>query len=158
MIYETIVSRTPIDKGWSGDRKYCAVGADGRKYLLRVSAPERYDRRKQEYARMKQLEPMGISISKALELGMAEEGVYILTDWINGADAGDVLPGMGRETQYQYGTEAGRMLQILHSLPAPEDAPDWEAAIRSSRMRPARPRPAWKSASLLLWNTSTRPR
>ena len=53
MIYETIIHRTPIEKGWSGDRKYCAVTEDGNKYLLRVSPLDRYDRRKQEFMRMK---------------------------------------------------------------------------------------------------------
>ena len=37
MILESIVNKSPIVKGWSGDQKYCAVTADGTKYLLRVS-------------------------------------------------------------------------------------------------------------------------
>ena len=126
MIYETIIHRTPIDKGWSGDQKYCAVTEDGTKYLLRVSTPDRYDRRKQEYARMKECEALGITMPKALEIGSAEEGVYILTTWIDGEDAGDVLQSMDGQTQYRYGVEAGRMLKKLHTLPAPTDAPDWE--------------------------------
>lgn len=93
MIYETIVHRTFIDKGWSGDKKYCAVVADGSKYLLRVSTMDRYDRRKQEYARMKELEKLDISMPKALELGIAQEEVYIVTTWIDGEDAGDVQIG-----------------------------------------------------------------
>ena len=28
-IYGTIVSRTPIDRGWSADRKYKALDTDG---------------------------------------------------------------------------------------------------------------------------------
>ena len=126
MIYETIIHRTPIEKGWSGDRKYCAVTEDGNKYLLRVSPPDRYDRRKQEFMRMKQLEKLGINMPKALELGTTEEGVYILTDWIDGEDAEDALHNLSPDTQYRYGLDAGRMLQKLHSFPAPSDAPDWE--------------------------------
>ena len=126
MIYETIVSRTVIDKGWSGDKKYCAVTADGSKYLLRVSAMERIDRRQQEYERMKELEQLEITMPKALEMGTGEEGVYILTTWIDGEDAGDALPNLSAEAQYAYGVQAGQMLQKLHSIPAPPDAPDWE--------------------------------
>lgn len=126
MIYETIIHRTPIEKGWSGDRKYCAVTEDGNKYLLRVSPLDRYDRRKQEFMRMKQLERLEIHVPKALELGTAEEGVYILTDWIDGEDAEDVLHNLNPDTQYRYGLDAGCMLQKLHSIPAPPDAPDWE--------------------------------
>ena len=126
MIYETIVSRTFIDKGWSGDKKYCAVTADGSKYLLRVSAMDRFDRRQQEYERMKELEQLEITMPKALEMGTGEEGVYILTTWIDGEDAGDALPNLSAEAQYAYGVQAGQMLQKLHSIPAPPDAPDWE--------------------------------
>ena len=131
MIYETIRSRQPIDKGWSGDKKYCAVTEEGSKYLLRVSTFDRADRRKQEYDRMKELEKLGITMPKAWELGTAEEGVYILTDWIDGEDAGDVLHRFPAERQYQYGLNAGRMLQTLHTLPASADAPDWETRFNA---------------------------
>ena len=126
MIYETIIHRTPIEKGWSGDRKYCAVTEDGNKYLLRVSSLDRYDRRKQEFARMKELELLEITMPKALELGIAEEGVYILTDWIDGEDAEDALRNLSPDNQYRYGLDAGYMLQKLHSIPAPSGALDWE--------------------------------
>ena len=29
MIYDLIIHLQPIDKGWSGDQKYCAVTAGG---------------------------------------------------------------------------------------------------------------------------------
>ena len=45
-VYENIVSRTPIDKGWSGDQKYCAVTADDTKYLLRISPIDRLERKR----------------------------------------------------------------------------------------------------------------
>lgn len=32
MIYETIVSRKYIDKGWSGDKKYRVTTLDGGRY------------------------------------------------------------------------------------------------------------------------------
>ena len=36
-IFDGIVFRTPVDKGWSGDRKYKAVTADGTAHVLRIS-------------------------------------------------------------------------------------------------------------------------
>ena len=36
-VFDSIVSRTPVDKGWSGDRKFKAVAADGTAYFLRIS-------------------------------------------------------------------------------------------------------------------------
>lgn len=35
MKYET---KAPINKGWSCDKKYCVITADGTKYLLRITA------------------------------------------------------------------------------------------------------------------------
>lgn len=49
MILESIVNKSPIVKGWSGDQKYCAVTADGTKYLLRVSSIDRLERKRREY-------------------------------------------------------------------------------------------------------------
>ena len=31
------IEKTPITQGWSDDYKYFALGADGKKYLLRVT-------------------------------------------------------------------------------------------------------------------------
>lgn len=39
------ISKEPIAKGWSGDKKYCITAADGTKYLLRISPPEQYDKK-----------------------------------------------------------------------------------------------------------------
>ncbi len=35
------VNKEPINKGWSCDRKYCAVTADVTKYLLRITPREK---------------------------------------------------------------------------------------------------------------------
>ena len=51
-IYQEIISRMSIEKGWSGDRKYCAITIDGGKYLLRISPLEKHDRRKREFDKM----------------------------------------------------------------------------------------------------------
>ena len=41
-IFSTIVSREPITKGWSGDRKYKARSADGSTYFLRLSPIDKF--------------------------------------------------------------------------------------------------------------------
>ena len=51
---------TEINKGWSGDRKFCAVDRDGNKYLLRISPHEKADRKKAEYAMAKEVASLGI--------------------------------------------------------------------------------------------------
>lgn len=131
MIYETIVSRTPIEKGWSGDQKYCVVTASGETYLLRISPVERMDRRKAEYERMKQVAELGIPMCLPVEFGVCDEGVYVIQSWIDGVDAEAIIPTMSQTQQYGYGLDAGMILEKIHGLPAPLDVPDWETRFNA---------------------------
>ena len=124
-VYEAITGLTPVDKGWSGDRKYCAVTAEG-KFLLRISPPERTERRKWEFEQMQRAAALDISMCLPVEFGTCSEGVYVIHSWVEGKDAEAVIPACTPEQQYAYGLDAGRMLAKLHSIPAPADAPDWE--------------------------------
>lgn len=126
MIYNAIITRVPIEKGWSGDKKYCVATDDGFQYLLRVSPLERLERRRAEFARMRQVEALGIPMCRPIEFGVCDEGVYTIQTWVSGVDAEEVIPGMPGDQQYAYGLEAGRILDRIHSLSAPADVPDWE--------------------------------
>ena len=125
-VYQNIVSRTPIDKGWSGDQKYCAVTTDGSKYLLRISPVERLERKRREYEKMSEVAQLGIPMCLPVELGICDEGAYSIQSWIDGEDAESMVMEMDSASQYRYGLDAGRILAKIHTLPAPEDAPDWE--------------------------------
>ena len=120
------VSKTTVEKGWSGDKKYCAVTADGTKYLLRVSPIERYERKKSEFELMQRVAALGVPMCEALEFGTCDEGVYSVQTWIEGRDAEELLPELSEEAQYRYGYESGKILQKIHSIPAPEGIEDWE--------------------------------
>ncbi len=126
MIIDSIVSHIPIEKGWSGDNKYCVTTADGTKYLLRISPMERLERRKLEFERMRQVAALGIPMCLPIQFGVCDEGVYSLQSWVEGADAEEIIPAMSPEKQYTYGLDAGRMLSKIHSISAPADTPDWE--------------------------------
>ena len=131
MIYETIVSRTPIEKGWSGDQKYRVVTASGETYLLRISPVERMERRKAEYERMKQVADLDIPMCLPVEFGVCDEGVYVIQSWIDGVDAEEIIPTMSQTQQYGYGLDAGKILAKIHGLPAPSNAPDWETRFNA---------------------------
>ena len=131
MLYNTIVTRTPVDKGWSGDRKYCVTMADGEKYLLRISPPERLERKKREFEKMKEVAALGIPMCLPVEFGTCEEGVYSIQSWIEGEDAEAVISAFPAEKQYACGLDAGRILARLHTIPAPLDAPDWESRFNA---------------------------
>ena len=125
MLYETIVRRETIEKGWSGDQKYCAFDSDGQKYLLRISPADRFERKQVQFSWMQKTAALGIPMCLPLEFGRCEEGVYILLSWVDGGDAEEIIPTLSAERQYAYGLDAGRILQKIHSIPAPGDAAPW---------------------------------
>ena len=125
-VYENIVSRTPIEKGWSGDQKYCAVIANGTKYLLRISSIDRLERKRREYEKMREVAQLGIPMCLPVEFGTCEEGAYSIQSWIDGEDAEEKVMAMDAAEQYRYGLDAGRILAKIHTIPAPVDAPDWK--------------------------------
>lgn len=126
MLFGRIVRREFVDKGWSGDRKFCAETAEGERYLLRISPADKKDAVSLCYSRMKEAEKLHISMCQALEWGICEEGVYFLQSWVDGSDAEEVIPTLDAASQYTYGLAAGRDLRKLHTMPGPQDAQPWE--------------------------------
>ena len=124
-------SREPINKGWSGDKKYCVTDDNGIRYLLRVSDISQSETKQAEFNMMKQVAALDVPMCLPLELGICEEGVYSLQSWIDGVDAEDFIPALSGTEQYNYGLEAGKILRKIHSIPAPKTQEDWE--IRFNR-------------------------
>lgn len=116
----------PIDKGWSGDKKYCVTKAGGEKYLLRVSPIKQYEKKKSEFEMMRRVEALGVPMCRPVEFGTCGEDVYSLQTWIDGGDAEDALSLLSETAQYAYGLEAGKILRKIHTIPAPETQEDWE--------------------------------
>lgn len=114
-----------IDKGWSVDDKYRVETSEGQTYFLRITPKEKSGNRIEKLRMQEKAAALGISMCKSLSFGECEEGVYSVQTWINGEDARDVLHMLPDVEQYLYGMEAGRILRKIHSLPAPEDLPDW---------------------------------
>jgi aminoglycoside phosphotransferase (APT) family kinase protein len=125
-IYDDIVSRTPIEKGWSGDRKYCAVTKDRETYLLRISPIDRLERKRREYENMQKVAHLDIPMCLPIEFGTCAEGAYSIQSWIDGTDAERAILSMNTPEQYRYGWDAGQILSKIHTIPAPADAPDWD--------------------------------
>ena len=131
MIYGSIVQKTPIDKGWSGDKKYRAVTHDGSVYLLRVAAPERAERKQREFVQMQKVAALGIPMCLPIEFGECDGGVYSLQSFIEGYDAEEYIPTLPAQKQYSYGCEAGQILSRIHTIPAPDGVPDWETRFNA---------------------------
>ena len=125
------VSKEPIHKGWSSDKKYFVTEENGKRYLLRISDFKEQDAKQTEFQMLQQVANLGVPMCEPVAFGVCEEGVYSLQTWIDGTDAEELIPSFPVEKQYAYGLEAGRILQKIHSIPAPADQPDWE--IRFNR-------------------------
>ena len=126
MPFSRFVSITEINKGWSGDKKYRAVDAGGNSYLLRVTNSPRGERYGDMFRMQKKVEALGVSMCNPIECGKCDEGYYMLQRFIEGVDAEDAVKGMSEDEQYRLGYEAGEYLRLIHTIPAPEDQPDWE--------------------------------
>ena len=125
------VTKEPINKGWSSDKKYCVTNENGVKYLFRVSDISEYEKKLSEFNLMKQVSSLGVPMCQPIEFGECDEGVYSIQSWIYGVDAEEIISSMSNNEQYAYGLEAGRILKKIHSIPAPATQEDWE--IRFNR-------------------------
>ncbi len=121
------VTKTPIEKGWSGDKKFCAVSPDGNKYFLRIAPLKKAERTRGAFEYQKRVAELGVPMCVPIEIGETPEGdVYTVQSWIEGISAEEAVRDLSFEEQYRYGVESGRILKLIHSIPAPPDAPDWE--------------------------------
>lgn len=121
-----IISKEPINKGWSSDKKYCITDKSGTRYLLRISDIAQYDVKQSEFNMMKHVADLGVPMCQPIEFDTCEEGVYSIHSWIDGKDAEPIISGYSDKEQYAYGIESGRILSKIHSISAPATQEAWE--------------------------------
>lgn len=117
----------PVNKGWSGDKKYYVETSDRKKLLLRVADISEYNRKKTEFEIMRQIIASGVPMSKPVDFGSCDNGksVYSMLTWCDGEDAEDVLPFLTETEQYALGIKSGEILKKIHSIPAPKGQEEW---------------------------------
>lgn len=86
------ISKEVINKGWSADRKFCVTARDNTKYLLRITPFEKSANRREMFEMQQRVARLGVPMCEAVEIGECGEGVYTLQTWIDGDDAGDMIP------------------------------------------------------------------
>ncbi len=125
-VIDSIVSKLLIEKGWSDDKKYCISTNDNNRYLLRISSPDRYNTKKNEFELMSRVASLGVPICHPIEFGITEEGVYSIHSWIDGVDLESAANTLNESEQYRYGAYAGEMLKKIHTISAPDNCEKWE--------------------------------
>ena len=119
---------TPIMKVLSGDRKYYLETEDGQHLLARITKKSEYERKQFGYNLTKKAMKAGLRMPEPIGFGSCENGeVYMLLTWVQGEDAGKLLPKLTSGEQYRYGREAGEMLRKFHDSSRTEDREDWQA-------------------------------
>ncbi len=124
-LYDSIIKTTPIEEGWSGDRKYRAETKDGRYCLLRISDKQKPIPAARLSGIMGSLSAKGIHLCDMFEYGMCDKGTYTIERWVNGIPAEEYLKTIPAEEQYRLGCRSGKDLKVIHSIPAPAGLPEW---------------------------------
>ncbi len=145
---EPVTSMENIPRGWSGDEKYKITAADGTKYLLRITSKETsgscshgslggqpYTKQLHMFQMQQRVAALGAPMCRPVACGRCKQGFYDIQTWVEGRDAEEVIPLLSDAEQYACGLEAGRILKVIHSVPAPEDQPDWEERFNAKMDR-----------------------
>ncbi len=129
---------TPVTAGWSADRKYHLATETGPR-LLRISPIEAYPRKQQEFAQLQRLNRLTDAFPEACECGIApgNSQCYVVYGWVEGREALGMLPQLQPDEHRRLGTEAGRLLRMVHSLPQDQriDSHDFIRAKMTSKHR-----------------------
>lgn len=126
--HATFKKTEPINKGWSGDKKYYIETMKNERLLLRTTDISEYDKKNNEFEMMKQIAESGVPMSQPIDIGICDNGksAYSLFTWCDGEDADIVLPKMTKTKQYELGVKSGQLLRKIHTIPAPDEQEPWE--------------------------------
>lgn len=126
-----------IQKGYSFDKKYLVHNNDGKKYLLRKAALEKFDRKQAEFDLLREMKRLEVQTSKPIEIGKWEDFqlCYYVLSYIEGEDARDGLPRLTNEEQFQIGYAAGIDMAKINTFPAPSSIEPWFERIVKKHQR-----------------------
>ncbi|MHC3756727.1 aminoglycoside phosphotransferase family protein [Streptococcus suis] len=122
-----IVSRQPLTKGWSTDRKYKVQLEDGRLGLLRIAERPAYEAKRLEFQLVEKLFGLGLPVAEPLSCWADEESVYTLYEWVEGQDMKEVASDLSDSVLYDLGCQSGQFLRTLHALPIDQSLRDWNS-------------------------------
>ncbi|HFI0563717.1 TPA: aminoglycoside phosphotransferase family protein [Streptococcus suis] len=122
-----IVSRQPLTKGWSTDRKYKVQLEDGRLGLLRIAEQTAYEAKRLEFQLVENLFGLGLPVAEPIAFWADDLSVYTLYEWVEGQDMNEVASDLSDSVLYDLGCQAGQILRTLHALPIDPSLRDWNS-------------------------------
>ncbi|WP_421410405.1 aminoglycoside phosphotransferase family protein [Streptococcus suis] len=122
-----ILSRQPLTKGWSTDRKYKVQLEDGRFGLLRIAERPAYEAKRLEFQLVEKLFDQGLPVAEPLSFWADDLSVYTLYEWVEGQDMNEVASDLSDSVLYDLGCQAGKFLRTLHALPIDQSQRDWNS-------------------------------
>jgi len=127
----------PLNKGWSSDEKFYIETQNGEKLLLRVNSIQNEAAKREEFAAMQQVARLPLVMSNPLEFGRfnRQQNVYTLLLWVEGSALDEVLPDFLADEQRELGKQAGRILKLMHAIPAPANQINWATRMQKKMLR-----------------------
>lgn len=126
-ILESAVAITPIERGYSFDKKYKVQTRGGDSLLLRIMSIDQLQSKQVEYEVIGYLFESGVKVAKPLYFGKSDsQGIcYYVLSYIEGEDANTTLPTYSTDVQFHIGEAAGRDLRQIHNAPVKSDIGPW---------------------------------
>ena len=129
---ETFTKVEKMTTGWSKDTKYHIYTNHNIEYILRTSDISLYEKKKQQFEYLKELEKLNLPIPKPISFGILnDQEIYILLTYIDGSPAEDYVKTLSQEEAYKLGYEAGEVLRKIHSINLTKPLITWEEAYLS---------------------------
>lgn len=122
-----ILSRQPLTKGWSTDRKYKVQLEDGRFGLLRIAERPAYEAKRLEFRLVQSLFGKDLPVAEPLSFWADDLSVYTLYEWVEGQDMNEVASDLSDSVLYDLGCQSGQFLRTLHALPIDQSQRDWSS-------------------------------
>lgn len=123
-----------LDTGFSKDKKFVLQSINGEKYILRFCDMALYERRKRQVEMLSKLDTT-INRSEILELGSYdEETCFLVTTFLNGSDAIDVVKEMDEKDAYVMGLKAGEILLKWHGTAVETSQIDWYEYYQNKKL------------------------
>ncbi|WP_051475633.1 aminoglycoside phosphotransferase family protein [Bacillus sp. J37] len=115
-----------ITKGFSLDEKFLLHMHDENKtLLLRLFDLEDVESKKNEYSILERMKDYNVTCSEPISFGVLENRGYMITSYIEGKDAEEVISIYSNLEQYNIGVEAAKELKKMHQYPASHTIASW---------------------------------